>query len=434
MRRPPSVALTTLGCKLNQYDTEALREQFVRAGFRCVAFTELADVYVVNSCTVTSKSDRDSRRLARQAKRRNPGAFVVMTGCYAQVSRQACSAIAEVDLVAGNAEKGDLLALLPKRLRGGDAAEVARQDGFREQPVARFAEHTRAFLKVQDGCDARCAYCIVPLARGPSRSRPPAEVLAQARRFVEAGHRELILVGVHLGMYGRDLDEPVGLVDIVRRLIELPGLARVRLSSIEPREVTDELIALVAESPKLCRHFHIPLQSGDDEILARMRRPYDRGFFRDLAERIAAIPDVGFGADVMVGFPGETDGRFENTLRFVGGLPVTYLHVFSFSARPGTPAATMPEQVAPEAKRERAHILRALSAEKSQAFRERLIGTTAEVLVESDRTADGVLTGLTDNYVRVEVAGGAEAGEVVRLRVLAESEGRVVGEAWTGGG
>jgi threonylcarbamoyladenosine tRNA methylthiotransferase MtaB len=337
---PPRVALKTLGCKVNQYDSQEIREAFEQAGYVLVPFEEAADVYVINSCTVTGEADKDARKLARNAKRRSPGALVVMTGCYAATRADEVGAIPEVDLVVPRTGTGPLC--VPDH--DPQAVLVACVQG-RKEGLSRFPGHTRAFVKVQDGCDSRCAYCVVPLARGPSRSRPLPEALAQVTQFARAGHREVVLVGVHLGMYGQDFAPPVTLAELVRQCLRVEGLGRLRLSSLEPREVTDELVELIAEhapqpgqpGPFLCRHLHLPLQSGDDEVLRRMGRPYDAAVFAELVCRVAGrIPGVALGADVMVGFPGETDEAFANTVQLIEALPLTYLHVFSYSRRPGT--------------------------------------------------------------------------------------------------
>ncbi len=439
--QPPTVGLATVGCKLNQYDTETIREQFVRSGYQIVPFGGRADVYVVNSCTVTSRSDRDSRRLARRAKRTNPHAFVVVTGCYAEVSSEAVAGIPEVDLVVGNADKPNLPELVadglamagsPEGCRRGSAvpgesvapvhvSDITEPGAFDGPLVSHFGEHTRAFMKVQDGCDAACTYCIVRRARGPSRSLSLDRAIEQAKRFLDVGHAEIVLVGVHLGAYGVDLSRPLRLADLVARLVELPGIGRVRLSSIEPHEVDDDLISLAADSRKVCRHFHMPLQSGDDEILRRMNRPYTGGFFADLIANIATrVPAAGIGADVIVGFPGEAERQFHNTHELLSGLPLTYLHVFSYSARAGTPAADFPDQVQEEVKKRRCQALRQLSDRKAQAFRRRLVGTAAVVLIEGAHGgSDAVVSGLTDNYVRVALERGtAQAGKMVRTRIL----------------
>ena len=411
-------AITTLGCKLNQYESERIREQLMRRGYDIVPYGEIADVYVVNSCTVTAKSDRDTRRLARQGKRRNPNALVVVTGCYAEVAGEALSRIGEIDVILGNTEKEALASHVPP---GSDSAgdEGASQS---ERLLERFADHTRAFVKVQEGCDAHCAYCIIPQARGPSRSVRPVEVVRQVEKLVEAGHPEVVLIGVHLGRYGKDMpEEDVALDDLARWLCEVPDLRRLRFSSIEPREVTEGIIDLVVRHPKVCRHLHIPLQSGSDAILHRMRRPYNASYYSDLVDRVRkASPLASIGADVMVGFPGESGEHAEETQRLLEGLPLSYLHVFSYSQRPGTPAAEMPDQVAPELKKERSRALMGLSAEKRRTFAEQNVGQELSVVVEKPLEGDeGHVIGVSDNYLRVRFAGPPDMrGQVVRVRVL----------------
>ncbi len=411
-------AITTLGCKLNQYESERIREQLMRRGYDIVPYGEIADVYVVNSCTVTAKSDRDTRRLARQGKRRNPNALVVVTGCYAEVAGEALSRIGEIDVILGNTEKEALASHVPP---GSDSAgdEGASQS---ERLLERFADHTRAFVKVQEGCDAHCAYCIIPQARGPSRSVRPVEVVRQVEKLVEAGHPEVVLIGVHLGRYGKDMpEEDVALDDLARWLCEVPDLRRLRFSSIEPREVTEGIIDLVVRHPKVCRHLHIPLQSGSDAILHRMRRPYNASYYSDLVDRVRkASPLASIGADVMVGFPGESGEHAEETQRLLEGLPLSYLHVFSYSQRPGTPAAEMPDQIAPELKKERSRALMSLSAEKRRTFAEQNVGQELSVVVEKPLEGDeGHVIGVSDNYLRVRFAGPPDMrGQVVRVRVL----------------
>ncbi len=426
-------AITTLGCKLNQYDSERIREQLMRRGYLIVPYDEAADLYVVNSCTVTSKSDRDARRLARQAKRRNPASLVVVTGCYAEVSPDELEAIDEIDVVLSNTEKDTLAAHVPP----GSDDVAADEEHPADSLIDSFADHTRAFVKVQEGCDAHCAYCIVPQARGPSRSMRPVEVVRQVEKLVAAGHPEIVLIGVHLGKYGHDLpEEQVDLEDLARWLCEVPSLGRLRFSSIEPCEVTPGIIDLVARHPRVCRHLHIPLQSGSDAILQSMGRPYTTREYADLVNRVReASPLACLGADVMVGFPGETDREFAETLAFVESLPLSYLHVFAYSPRPGTRAATMPDQVAPETKRYRSRVLMSLSVEKRADFTRRNVGEELEVVLEQPLAGDvGYTMGVSDNYLRVRFAAGpATRGQIIRVRALSAGphfvEGEVVGES-----
>ncbi len=432
-RAPRTVAFHTLGCKLNQYETEVMRERFEEAGYRTVPFSERADVYVVNSCTVTAASDRDSRRLARQAKRRNPQATVAVVGCYAQTDADILGAIEEIDIVLGNREKADIVAYVQNRGCTGKliaVSDISDENAFCDESVSRFGRHTRAFVKIQDGCNLRCSYCKVRFARGPSQSRPVDSVIRQVRRLVDAGHREIVLVGVHLSSYGRDLAEKPDLPGLVRRILtDVPDLQRIRLSSLHPGDVSEGLIRLVAESGRVCRHFHLPLQSGDDDILRAMRRPYKARDIRDVVRRIAEhIPEAGIGADVMVGFPGETAERFARTIALIQELPLTYLHVFSFSARPKTDAAQMAEQIPPEEKKRRMWAMRALGREKARMFRESLIGTVQQVLIERHRSgASARMSGLTDNYVRVFVEGEASVGHVIPVAIADVAGDALVG-------
>ncbi len=428
----PTAAIKTLGCKLNQFESEQMREQLEALGYRIVPFEAAADLYVINSCTVTTRTASDCRRLCRRTKRLNPKSLLLVTGCYAQISPQQLEQIAATDIVIGNAARDRLAQFVPC---ADETPATDRLPPYAETgPMIRaISGHTRAFVKVQEGCDAHCAYCIIPLARGPSRSVPAGDVVEQVNLLVEAGYPEIVLIGTHLGQYGADLDQDIDLIRLVRKLCELPNLPRLRLSSIEPREITDELIELVAAGGhclkadssrpgrgKLCRHWHIPLQSGCDQILQRMNRPYDTPFYRSLIEKIeSAERDTAIGADVIVGFPGETDEQFEQTRAFIESLPLTYLHVFTYSARPGTAAAQMPDQVPGEIRKERNHILRAISERKRAAFARQMVGKQLEVVIEQfAETSSDELSVITDNYLRAEAVGPeAMIGNVAKMQV-----------------
>ncbi len=427
------VAIRTLGCKLNQYESEQIREDFEALGFVAVPFDEQADVYVINSCTVTHRTDRDARRLARQARRRRPDAVIIITGCCAEMYPAKLEALGVADLIVGNEGKSSLAAealqLLARRRPIPSCVPGRRHDRL----VHHFPDNTRAFVKVQEGCDASCAYCIISAARGPSRSVPLETVLRQVELLARSGHPEVVLVGTHLGAWGRDLgDGTQTLVDLVRSVCDLDSVQRVRLSSIEPREVTGELVELVcaggralagdASLPgrgKVCRHLHIPLQSGCDATLERMNRPYTRAFYRDLVmDIVARNPLVSIGADVLTGFPGESDEEFEQTLEFVQDLPLAYLHVFTYSERPGTTAAAMPDQINPEVRKRRTQILREVSEHKAAQFARRAVGKCLEVVVETPRDEAGRLVGISDNYLRVAFAGADDLiGRLVTVEV-----------------
>ena len=433
-RRIVRVAVTTLGCKVNQCESAWIAEAVTAGGMTVVPFEEEADCYIVNTCTVTQRSDYQSRQLIRRAVRKNPAASIFVTGCYAQRAPAEIARIPGVRIIAGNAEKESIPRLIrqmagiegPRLLVGN----IGQEKRFPRLEATVFPEHTRAFLKIQDGCNAFCSYCIVPSTRGRSRSLPRAEIEGRLATLAGDGYREVVLTGIHLGAYGRDLTPSETLSAVLRGCADGRTVERLRLSSIEPREVTDELIALVGSSEVLCRHLHIPLQSGDDGILAAMHRNYDAAFFRDLVLHLqAAIPGLAVGIDVMAGFPGETETAFANTLHLVEAMPVAYLHVFPFSRRPGTRAAAMPGQVPEEEKKRRTQILRHLADEKRRAFATRFIGEPLTVLIEArtDETT-GYPLGFSDNYVTVAVRGGAKANQIVRVMPDSYRIGRLVAE------
>jgi threonylcarbamoyladenosine tRNA methylthiotransferase MtaB len=382
-------------------------------GFRTVPFETPAQVYVINTCTVTARADYSDRQAIRRAIARNPDAVVVVTGCYAQTNPEAVAAIPGVDLVLGTQDKYALPELLDQaRKRARPVVQVG--DAFAPRilpaiPIRRFTPgYTRAFVKVQDGCQHRCSFCIVPFARGGSRSQAVEVVVEQIEELVGAGYAEVVLTGVDLGHYGWDLAPRTTLAALVRRLLEVRGLARVRLSSVLPAYFTDELVDLVVGDRRVCRHLHVPLQSGSDRVLRAMRRPYTARMYRALIERLAgAIPDVGLGADVITGFPGETDADFQATEGLVEALPFTYLHVFSYSDRRGTEAARRPApRVPPETIRRRTTRLRRLGEAKQLGFRRAQLGRELSVLVlEQKERETGRLVGLTDNYLELAFAG-----------------------------
>ncbi len=387
----PTVALHTLGCRLNQYETEAIREQFVSRGFRVVPFNGPADVYVVNTCTVTNQADARARQTLRRAVRRRSESIVVATGCYAQTHPDQLLAIEGVDLVLGNAEKGELVDhVLSLRADDPPVSQVTRRaemSRFDERlDVTAFEDRTRAMLKIQDGCDQFCSFCIIPWARGRHRSLPPDIALRQVHSLIDRGYAEIVLTGVHLGEYGTDLPTPVTLNSVVRQILEQTGLPRLRLSSIWPTAVNRELIDLLGNhAPRLCRYTHLAVQHGDDSLLPAMRRTYTAGQAEDVVCRLVdAVPDICIGADIMVGFPGETDASFQRMYDWLDPLPFAYFHVFSYSRRDHTRAARMPDQVPASTARERNQLLRTLSDRKSAAYNSRFRGRVLPVLVEDE--------------------------------------------------
>jgi threonylcarbamoyladenosine tRNA methylthiotransferase MtaB len=421
---PTRVAFSTLGCKQNQFETEALKGMLPEGGYAVVPFTEEADLYVINTCTVTAEADADSRQIIRRAVRRNPAARVVVTGCYAQVSPHEVRAIPGVDLVLGNAEKPQFLlqieGLAKREIPAMAVGAIGQRRVFDGLRVSLDSDRTRAYLKVQDGCNYHCAFCIVPAARGPNRSLPPEAVLEELQRLDAAGYPEVVLTAIHLGTYGRDLAPPTSLVALLRRIEGLPLRCRVRLTSLDPHEVTDDLIELLRGSCRLCRHLHVAVQSGDDGVLRAMRRAYPARRFREAAGRAAAaIPGIAIGGDAIVAFPGETDAAFMNTYRLLEELPIAYFHVFPYSRRPGTAAAARRDQVPPAVRAERGRRLRALVARKTAAFRAGLRGRVADAVVLHRREREGSrLEALTDNYVRAFLDGAdALMGRRVPVRL-----------------
>ena len=427
----PKVAFYTLGCKLNQYETEAMRRQMQSGGYRSVDFHQDADVYVINTCTVTSRSDVRSRQMIRRAARRAGRGLVVVTGCYAQRAPEHIRQIPGVDLVLGNVEKSRVLDYVEDENKGGVfVSGLQGNRDYTEMEVSGYARHTRAFLKIQDGCDGQCTYCVVPLVRGPSRGRDFDAVIAQVDRFIQEGYKELVLTGVNLGRY-RDPRRPeIDLLYLLRWLEQRSDLGRVRLSSIEPTDFSASLIRFLARSEKICRHLHIPLQSGDDRILKAMNRPYTATEYRRLIERLAEeIPGISIGADAIVGFPGESVDQFQATYRLLQALPVSRFHVFNFSRREETAAASLPHQVPPEERRERSRQLRALAKAKARAFRRSFLDQWLTVLLEQRRdSATGSLTGLSDNYIRVLMEGSADQmNQLVPVKIYRVDEEKAWG-------
>jgi threonylcarbamoyladenosine tRNA methylthiotransferase MtaB len=437
--RAPTVAIATLGCRLNQVDSRDLAIRLEQRGFRTVPLESPADVVVVNSCTVTGRADVSNRRMIRRAAR-GRASRVVVTGCWAQTDPGAVAALPDVDAVVGNADKHRLPDIVAEVLatdgRDGDGPRIVATDiraatRFAPPALPRPTLRARAFLKVQEGCQHRCAFCIVPMARGTSRSLAPSIVLAHARRLVDLGHPEIVLTGVDLGHYGFDLVPRTTLAALLRDLIAVPGLRWVRLSSVLPAYFTAELVDVVTRSGVVAPHLHIPLQSGSDRVLRAMRRPYNVAMYRRLVERLAAaLPRLGLGADVIAGFPGETDADFAQTVALAEALPFSYLHVFSYSDRRGTEAAARRAHVSARTIAERSATLRALAAAKSQAFRRSMIDDARPALVlETRERATGALVGLTDNYVEVAFAGTDDLMRTLtRLRITGADAERTHGE------
>ena len=420
-------AITTLGCKVNQFEGSSLAEQLATSGYCQVPFSEESDIYIVNSCTVTTRSDRDSRRLIRRAHRKNPNALIIVTGCYAQVSPKEVRALPEVHLVIGNADKHDFLTLLDQnRSRVTSYKDAPKSPVL---PLTSYSDQTRAFLQIQNGCDSGCSYCIVPTARGNSRSVPYSQIIKTAQSLCDAGHHELVLTGIHIGAYGLDLASPKNLYDLVTQLLSDCNVERIRLGSLEPTELSDQLIELIASHDRLCNHLHIPLQSGSDTILASMNRHYTRSFY---AERImrasAAMPNAFIAADLIVGYPGESDADFQDSIDLLEGLPISDLHIFPYSRRPGTKADQQPGHLPPAVISERASYAQALGQKKRFQFLERAVGSTVSVLGNRRMIGEGLLEGMSSNYLTVRFQGNsADCNRITPVTITRHENGHLFG-------
>ena len=399
------VSFYTIGCKLNFAETSTISEEFKKRGFEIVEFGEPADVCVINTCSVTENADRDCRRIVRKALKVSPNAFIIVTGCYAQLRPDEIAKIEGVDLILGSNEKfkifdfvGDFHKNYHAQIFVSPISEISEFHIASSTPTS---DRTRAFLKVQDGCDYNCSYCTIPLARGESRSPEVNIILEKAKTLAQLGYKEIVLSGVNVGDYGRKIG--TNLFELVKELEKIDGIERIRISSIEPNLLTEEMIDYFISSEKICNHFHIPLQSGSDEILRKMRRRYNSELYRRRIEYIKSKdPDACIGADVIVGFPGESEKHFETTYNFISDLPISYLHVFTYSERPNTDAVNLPDKVPIEERHKRSEMLRNLGLRKKMAFYRQMVGKEFDVLWESE-VKDGKMFGFTRNYVKVGV-------------------------------
>lgn len=402
--------LITMGCKVNQYDTQSMRESLVRNGYTVVDEAQPADLYLINTCTVTNAADQKARQAIRRAIRQNPNADVLVTGCYVESDRKAIEKIQGVTFVFGNREKADFQTYLDK-LHAETPLQIQpiQHDAIREHArfssgVSNSGKRTRALIKVQDGCSAFCTYCIIPYVRGRMTSRPLSEIVDEAHRIADSGIKEIVITGVHLGAYGQDTGRDKDIADILERIHGIDGIERIRFSSIEPMYFPDILSERMSALPKCMPHFHLPIQSGSDNVLRRMRRRYTTAQFAHLVEtlRFRFTDDVGITTDIMVGFPGETDTDFKDSLQFVEKIGFSQLHVFRYSPRKGTPAATYPDQVLPHVSAERSTAMIELGHQLNKSFRKRMLGKSKDVLVEESRAGEkNLLAGFTDNYLRV---------------------------------
>ncbi|MCL2761100.1 MAG: tRNA (N(6)-L-threonylcarbamoyladenosine(37)-C(2))-methylthiotransferase MtaB [Desulfuromonadales bacterium] len=398
------VAITTLGCKTNQFESAAIVESLEKSGYSVVSFNTIADIYIINTCTVTAKSDAESRRLIRRAKKYNQDARIIVTGCYAQISSSALEKIPDVSLVIGNNEKKRIVEFLGNQISERViVSDIEEDKTVSSLSLESFAEHTRAFLQIQNGCNAFCTYCIIPYARGRSRSVPFDEVIKGIKLYSDHGYKEVVLTGIHLGNYGFDLSPKKSIEDILAEVEGNSLIERIRIGSIEPNEISDRLIELLASSKSLCPHLHIPLQSGSDSVLARMGRNYNSDLVKDIVtELLLKVPDISIGFDVISGFPGESDKEHNDTCSFLDEIHFAYLHVFPYSVRPGTKAADMSGHLNPEIIKARAKELRKIGENKKQNFAAKFIDRRVPVLIQS-RNSHGEIMALSRNYLSVKL-------------------------------
>lgn len=430
------IAFYTLGCKVNQADTASMENLFLRSGHQLVSFDGEADVYIINTCVVTNTGQRKSRQTIHRAIRKNPNALIVVTGCYPQTAAEEVKAIAGVDMIIGNQDRAQIVQLVEERLahRQTDTLDAVHKltasTAFEEMAAGDITDKTRAFLKIQEGCNQFCTYCIIPYARGPLRSRSLESIRTETQRLISAGFKEIVLIGIHLGCYGKENPDGPTLYDAVKTVLEVPGVQRLRLGSLESVEVEPRLLTLMQEDARFCRHLHLPLQSGCDKVLQAMHRPYTTAKFKTLLADIKTkVPDIAITTDVIVGFPGETETDFETTCKFAESCGFSKMHIFPFSARKGTPAEKFAGAVTEAVKKERADILGKIDETMHKTFLQAMVGQTAEVLFEQPAGED-YFEGLTGNYQRVFVKSGGRnlGGEILLVKITAFDGEKLLGE------
>lgn len=430
------IAFYTLGCKVNQADTASMENLFLRSGHQLVSFDGEADVYIINTCVVTNTGQRKSRQTIHRAIRKNPNALIVVTGCYPQTAAEEVKAIAGVDMIIGNQDRAQIVQLVEERLahRQTDTLDAVHKltasTAFEEMAAGDITDKTRAFLKIQEGCNQFCTYCIIPYARGPLRSRSLESIRTETQRLISAGFKEIVLIGIHLGCYGKENPDGPSLYDAVKTVLDVPGVQRLRLGSLESVEVEPRLLTLMQEDARFCRHLHLPLQSGCDKTLQAMHRPYTTAKFKTLLADIKTkVPDIAITTDVIAGFPGETEADFETTCKFAESCGFSKMHIFPFSARKGTPAEKFAGAVTEAVKKERADILGRIDETMHKAFLQAMVGQNAEVLFEQPAGED-YFEGLTGNYQRVFVkSGGCNlGGEILPVKIMAFDGEKLLGE------
>lgn len=430
------IAFYTLGCKVNQADTASMENLFLRSGHQLVSFDGEADVYIINTCVVTNTGQRKSRQTIHRAIRKNPNALIVVTGCYPQTAAEEVKAIAGVDMIIGNQDRAQIVQLVEERLahRQTDTLDAVHKltasTAFEEMAAGDITDKTRAFLKIQEGCNQFCTYCIIPYARGPLRSRSLESIYTETQRLISAGFKEIVLIGIHLGCYGKEDPDGPTLYDAVKTVLDVPGVQRLRLGSLESVEVEPRLLTLMQEDARFCRHLHLPLQSGCDKTLQAMHRPYTTVKFKTLLADIKTkVPDIAITTDVIVGFPGETEADFETTCKFAESCGFSKMHIFPFSARKGTPAEKFAGAVTEAVKKERADILGKIDEIMHKTFLQAMVGQTAEVLFEQPAGED-YFEGLTGNYQRVFVKSGGRnlGGEILPVKITAFDGEKLLGE------
>lgn len=430
------IAFYTLGCKVNQADTASMENLFLRSGHQLVSFDGEADVYIINTCVVTNTGQRKSRQTIHRAIRKNPNALIVVTGCYPQTAAEEVKAIAGVDMIIGNQDRAQIVQLVEERLahRQTDTLDAVHKltasTAFEEMAAGDITDKTRAFLKIQEGCNQFCTYCIIPYARGPLRSRSLESIRTETQRLISAGFKEIVLIGIHLGCYGKENTDGPTLYDAVKTVLDVPGVQRLRLGSLESVEVEPRLLTLMQEDARFCRHLHLPLQSGCDKTLQAMHRPYTTAKFKTLLADIKTkVPDIAITTDVIVGFPGETEADFETTCKFAESCGFSKMHIFPFSARKGTPAEKFAGAVTEAVKKERADILGRIDETMHKAFLQAMVGQNAEVLFEQPAGED-YFEGLTGNYQRVFVKSGGRnlGGEILPVKITAFDGEKLLGK------